>query len=171
MALKLWKLFTSVKKFKPRPRITSSWRQMIAEHKHSTVTLSFCEPRFCSFWEEVYLIQTRPGFGYTVPNQAGEAVSTAGSSVSCQNLMSPCTSEKKYPYCSCHHYLHICVIIALTDEASQRRPLQKDKDKRMAPSLQLSSTKPLFSSLPSNCQVQLCVYVRSLSLIYFFNTT
>lgn len=82
--------------------------------------------------------------------------------------MSPCTREKKYPYCCCHHYLHICVIIALTDQASQCRTLQKDEDKRMAPFLQLSYAKPLFSPLPNNCQVQLCVYVRSLSLIFFY---
>lgn len=67
----------------------------------------------------------------------------------------------------------IIYIFVLSLHSQTRLPqcstLQKDVDNRMAPSLQLSFSKPLFS-LPSNCQVQLCVYVKSLSLIIFFFT-
>ena len=157
-----------MKKLKPSPVLNSSSREVMAEHEHSSVTPSLCHPRFWGFWGKMYVTQTKPCSGFTEPAQAGETLSTEGSIISCQILLSLCTRDKKYSYYSSHHYLCIWVIIALTDQGSQLRTPQRDKDKRMALSLQHACTKPLFSFLQSDCQVQLWVYVRSLSMICCF---
>lgn len=55
-----------------------------------------------------------------------EVLFTESNSDSCQVLMSPCSKDKEYSYYSCHHYLHISVIIVLSDQGSQHRTQQKD---------------------------------------------